>query len=258
MKLVFPDGEHPQVLLGAGVNRIGSGPGASIVLDHPGVRPEHCQLHVTGQGVMLSASAGIEVSVNGLRVEGVMALRPGDTVAFHEVRAKLVELDANAAARRTVLDDCARSAANDDPGATAVRAVLPRFMLRGVEGSVAGRTFPLLGPVVVGRSEECGLRMDEEGLSRKHARLVPTSEGVQLEDLGSTNGSYVNGSRVLRAELRDGDEVSFDTLRFRLSGPAGPKREEAPPPLPGLRRLPAIAWVGAAAAVSALAWWLSA
>ncbi|MEG3193943.1 FHA domain-containing protein, partial [Lysobacter sp. D1-1-M9] len=138
---------------------------ASIVLDHPGVRPEHCQLHVTGQGVMLSASAGTEVSVNGRRVEGVMALRPGDTVAFHEVRAKLVELDANAAARRTVLDDCARSAANDDPGATAVRAVLPRFMLRGVEGSVAGRTFPLLGPVVVGRSEECGLRMDEEGLS---------------------------------------------------------------------------------------------
>src|SRR5690606_37280590 len=119
------------------------------------------------------------------------------------------------------------------------------------------RAFPLLGPVVVGRAEDCGMRMDEEGLSRKHARLVPTADGVQLEDLGSTNGSYVNGSRVLRAEMRDGDEVSFDTLRFRLSGPPGPKRVEAPSRRPDWRRLHSSAWLGAAAMVVALAWWIA-
>ena len=58
MKLVFPGGEHPQVLLGPGVNRIGSAPDANIVIDRPGVLPRHCELQVTAQGVMLQVSAG--------------------------------------------------------------------------------------------------------------------------------------------------------------------------------------------------------
>ena len=57
MKLVFPGGEHPQVLLGPGVNRVGSDPDANIVLDRPGVLPQHCQLHVTDHGVMLRRAA---------------------------------------------------------------------------------------------------------------------------------------------------------------------------------------------------------
>ena len=61
------------------------------------------------------------------------------------------------------------------------------------------------------------MRLDEAGISRMHARLLPTDEGVQLEDLGSTNGSFINERRVLRGEVRVGDEIGFDSLRFRLS-----------------------------------------
>src|SRR3546814_4092411 len=75
MKLVFPGGEHPQVLLGQGVNRVGSDPLANIVLDRPGVLPQHCQLHVTDQAVMLSVTSGIAVTVNGHAVDGLIALR---------------------------------------------------------------------------------------------------------------------------------------------------------------------------------------
>ena len=52
-----------------------------------------------------------------------------------------------------------------------------------------------------------------------HARLLPTDEGVLLEDLGSTNGTFLNGKRVLRGEAHIGDEIGFDTLRFRLLAP---------------------------------------
>ena len=52
-----------------------------------------------------------------------------------------------------------------------------------------------------------------------HARLLPTDEGVLVEDLGSTNGCFINGKRVLRGEARGGDEIGFDTLRFRLVAP---------------------------------------
>ena len=99
MKLVFPGGEHPQVLLGPGVNRVGSDPQATIVLDHPGVRPQHCQLHVTPNGVMLDVPHGTTVSVNGRQVDGLISLRPGDSVAFDGVEAKLSSMEAPAAVR---------------------------------------------------------------------------------------------------------------------------------------------------------------
>jgi pSer/pThr/pTyr-binding forkhead associated (FHA) protein len=230
MKLVFPGGEHPQVLLGQGVNRVGSDPMANIVLDRPGVLPQHCQLHVTDQAVMLSVSPGIAVSVNGHAVDGLIALRAGDNVCFDGIQARLAALDPTAAARhRALAAGCAQGAANDDPGATAVRPVLPQFVLRGISGSVFGRTFPLLGPMSVGRADECALQLGDEGLSRRHARLIPTADGVQLEDLGSTNGCFINGARVLRGVARSGDEIVFDAVRFRVLGPAS----EA-----GLRRRP--------------------
>jgi hypothetical protein len=227
MKLVFPGGEHPQVLLGPGVSRIGSDPNATIVLDCPGVMPDHCQLHVTAHGVMLEAPRGTSVSVNGRAVDGLIALRAGDTVSFNSVQAKLSSLEAVAAVRHQAgAPGKVPASANDDPGVTAVRTVLPRYVLRCLSGESFGRSFPLHGVTLVGRAPECAMRLDEAGISRMHARLLPTDEGVQLEDLGSTNGSFINERRVLRGEVRVGDEIGFDALRFRLV--ASLQNEHAP------------------------------
>ena len=220
MKLVFPGGEHPQVLLGPGVSRIGSDPHANIVIDRPGVMPQHCQLHVTPSGVMLDVPHGTTVSVNGRQVDGLIALRAGDSVAFDRIEARLASVDSAGAVRQLGTRGVRLAeSANDDPGATAVRPIVPRYVLRGVSGETFGRTYPVPGVTTIGRAPECTLRMDEAGLSRIHARLLPTDDGLLLEDLGSTNGSFLNGRRVLRGEARPGDEIGFDTLRFRLAAP---------------------------------------
>ena len=79
MKLVFPNGEHGQVLLNPGVNRIGSSAEAAVVLTVPGIAPEHCTIHVTQTGANLQVpSSGGPVEVNGKRVADLMALRAGD------------------------------------------------------------------------------------------------------------------------------------------------------------------------------------
>ncbi len=253
MKLVFPGGEHPQVLLGPGVNRVGSDPAANIVLDRPGVLPQHCELHVTAGGVMLQVPHGTTVSVNGRAVDGLIALRPGDSVSFDRVQARLATLEAAAPIRRHA--GSLPAPANDDPGATAVRPVLPRFVLRGVSGQGFGRSHALLGPTVVGRAPECGLRIDESGLSRQHARLVPTDDGVQVEDLGSTNGSSINGKRVQRGLAAPGDEIGFDALRFLVSAPA--QSSDSAPPAPPVvveRVISPWWWVGLAAMGLAAIW----
>jgi pSer/pThr/pTyr-binding forkhead associated (FHA) protein len=231
MKLVFPGGEHPQVLLEPGVSRVGSDPQATIVLHASGVLPQHCQLHVSATGVMLDVPHGIAVSVNGRPVEGVIALRAGDSVGFDHVLARLAPTQAEGA------PDGRAFAANDDVGLTVMRPVMPMFVLRGVTGGAFGRSYPLHGPLTVGRSPECDVQLGDPGLSRVHARLVPCDDGVQIEDLDSTNGTFVNDHRVKRAKAGIGDEIGFDKVRFRLIGSAAshlPAPEtDTPPALPG-------------------------
>lgn len=216
MKLVFPGGEHPQVLLGPGVNRVGSDPESNVVINRPGVRPQHCLLHVTGSGVMLEVPPSADVCVNGRTVDGLISLRAGDAVAFNGVQARLAAIEPAAAVRRLSQPWHASSPANDDPGVTAVRPVAPKFVLRGTAGRAFGRSIPLAGTLTVGRGPECSLRLDEPGLSRAHARLLATEQGVLVEDVGSSNGTFINGKRVLRGEARVGDEIGFDTMRFQV------------------------------------------
>ncbi|NZA26288.1 FHA domain-containing protein [Luteimonas sp. SJ-92] len=221
LKLVFPGGEHPQVLLGPGVSRIGSDPHANIVLDRPGVLPSHFELQVGAHGVTLKVPEGIAVRVNGRMVYGVLALRPGDVVGFEQVQARLVSMEAAGAVPAAPDGAPANDSApaNDDADATAVRPALPRYVLRGVSGRAFGRSYPLVGITVVGRAAECTLRFEESGLSRSHARLSPAADGIEIQDLGSSNGSFLNGRRVQMALARAGDEIGFDQLRFRLIAP---------------------------------------
>ncbi len=230
MKLVFPGGEHPQVLLDQGVNQVGSDPDSTIVIDRPGVLPRHCQLHVTANGVMLDVPPGTTVSVNGRQVDGLIALRTGDTVSFDQVQARLAAMESVAGVHRMGQSGSMPRPANDEPGVTAIRPILPKYVLRGVSGVVFGRNIPLLATTSIGRAPECNLQIDEPGLSRLHARAIPTDDGVQLEDQGSTNGTYINGKRVVRGVARAGDEIGFDTIRFRLtaSNQAEPPTDEVP------------------------------
>ncbi|MBK9030596.1 MAG: GGDEF domain-containing protein [Myxococcales bacterium] len=77
-------------------------------------------------------------------------------------------------------------------------------------GAGMGRRFGLTRPEhVVGRLPDLDIPLEGEGLSRKHARVFRDDGGWQVEDLGSTNGVYVNDVKVQRQALRDGDLVRF-------------------------------------------------
>lgn len=209
MKLVFA-ADHSQILLEQGVKRIGSAADADIVLRGEGVLPQHAELHVTPQGVMLKVLQGAQITVNQRPVDGLISLRPDDAIGFGHIVASIVSVETVRAPNRPA------APVIDDAGTTTVRAALPKYALRAQNGRMLGRTFPLTGPTLVGRSAECQLRVEDSSLSRKHAKLIPTNEGVVIEDQGSTNGSFLNGARVQRAVAKAGDEIGFDTLRFRL------------------------------------------
>ena len=82
-------------------------------------------------------------------------------------------------------------------------------------GGRAGETFPLAAErVVIGRSPECEVFLDDVTVSRNHAVVVRDGETYAIEDSGSLNGTYVNRRRVDRARLDDGDEVQIGKYRM--------------------------------------------
>jgi pSer/pThr/pTyr-binding forkhead associated (FHA) protein len=93
-----------------------------------------------------------------------------------------------------------------------------RFFLRKVpEGSETEIT----GPLLVGHLPECGLRLPPGGPtggpSRRHAQLSLDADKVSVEDLHSTNGTFVNGDRIgARTELKNGDRVRFDREEYEF------------------------------------------
>jgi pSer/pThr/pTyr-binding forkhead associated (FHA) protein len=73
------------------------------------------------------------------------------------------------------------------------------------------------GTVTIGRSSACNIQILTHFVSREHARLtVSPRGGVIIEDLGSTNGVFVNSVRVDRQELHHGDVVTVGESQFRF------------------------------------------
>lgn len=230
MKLLFPNGEHAPVELDSGSAMLGSASDADIVLMAPGIAPRHAQIDFAGATAKLSVPHPENlVTVNGKPVTGTVELKPGDLVTFAAIRARAVAVEkaSNAPAPRP------READVDDDGRTKVRMALPKFVLRGVSGVTFGKIFPLQSTVVIGRQSECEIPIPSEEVSRRHAELKVTPDGVMVEDLGSSNGTYVNDRRITRQLMKAGDELRLDTIRFLLLAPGqemgqSAARSEAP------------------------------
>ena len=110
--------------------------------------------------------------------------------------------------------------------------------LEMIAGKSPGKTWPLTeGNGIIGRTSRAQVQLEDDGVSREHAKLVTTDEGfVNLVDLGSTNGTFLNGGRVDVAVVREGDRIEIGpdvTLRFGYATPnAGTATDEpAEPPI---------------------------
>ena len=212
MKLIFPNGEHPQALLNDGVNRIGSAPDSQVRLNLPGIAPVHCELSLQGSGVTLRIpDASNPITLNGKPIQGVMALRSNDMIGIGGVQARFVVVE--------VARGRSAPEADGDTGSTRLRMAVPKFVLRGVSGAAFGKNYPVPSQVTIGRAPECEISIPSDEISRKHAQVKPLSDGLSVEDLGSSNGTFINGQQVKQGILRPGDELRLDTIRFLLVAP---------------------------------------
>jgi pSer/pThr/pTyr-binding forkhead associated (FHA) protein len=77
------------------------------------------------------------------------------------------------------------------------------------------REFPLTREsTVVGRLPECALRIQTADVSRRHCEFTSAADGLSLRDLGSSNGTFVNGKRVAACKLAPGDQIAVGPVVF--------------------------------------------
>jgi DNA-binding winged helix-turn-helix (wHTH) protein len=83
-------------------------------------------------------------------------------------------------------------------------------LLIAQEGPLEGERWAVDKTLILGRDSTCGIVIPERQVSRYHARITPTEEGVILEDMGSKNGTYRNGEKInTPVALQDGDTIQI-------------------------------------------------
>jgi pSer/pThr/pTyr-binding forkhead associated (FHA) protein len=92
------------------------------------------------------------------------------------------------------------------------------WTLRFISGKYQGGEFPLRPhrEIVIGRSSDLDMVLVEDMVSRKHAKITTDDRTVSIQDLGSTNGTFVNGEKIRKVELKDGDRILIGTSIIKL------------------------------------------
>lgn len=94
------------------------------------------------------------------------------------------------------------------------------WALRAESDLLASQFYVLQPKTIIGRSSECDITIDSELLSRRHAEISIVDGELRIVDLGSSNGTFLNGKKIEEASANAGDELRFDQQTFIIVGPS--------------------------------------
>ncbi|MBO6658079.1 MAG: FHA domain-containing protein [Pseudomonadales bacterium] len=209
LKIQFKDGSGDPVDLVPPGKTIGQGSVNDIVIDKDGVNGFHADIQVDGDAVSITdINTPSGTLVNGDKISGPTNLRAGDVITVGGVELEVVEEDPAAGGKTLVLS-----------GTALIEVGSSSWSLVTDTEPEKGQVIPVVERIEIGRALDCDISILEPGLSRKHAELEPVGDKLTLRDLGSVNGTWVNAEKVDEVELKDGDQLQFDKVRFIVSAP---------------------------------------
>ena len=177
---------------------VGREPGLPVTVPVDGVSRRHAKITLEGRSYWIENLSAAGTFVNGVLV----------------VRERLAHLDVITLGKKLDLLFLVR--AIDAPASLTADGIVRAALVP--EGADAAPFEITPGEVLIGRSSSNNLVLDESGaVSKVHARIERSPVQLVLRDLGSSNGTFVNGTRVMTAPLSDGDVISFaNVVNFRV------------------------------------------
>lgn len=211
LQVHFSNRQQPDQPLKWGVQRIVRHASGQVGLGDDRVGPLLLsQFCVDERGVWLQVANGIRgIHVNGRPVQRMAMLRAGDSVYVEGTELLL----------QGVCEPVV-----DPPPEKAMAGGDMRQLLRGLGGRYHGRCFPLDCARTIGAAPDSDIVIDEPAFAARHARVEHHGERVLLRDLGSADGTRVNGRKVRHCWLQAGDQLVFEGgQRFVLEVPLDPR-----------------------------------
>ena len=214
-ELVFVNSEISTIALDKPIIKIGRDRRNDLVLNQEGVSGFHAEFHLeNNQLYILDVESTNGTFVNGERIYGKKAVEPWSKVKFDDIEAEIRDT-------KSVKPTTIRKVVTDQDLPKKVK-VAKSWVLVGESNPVKQKTFPIADKMSIGRSPENDIRIDHEMVSSKHAELKLSGEILIIRDLESTNGTFVNGTKITETILKPGDEIRFDEVMMRLDGPTQP------------------------------------
>lgn len=194
----------------------------------PTLAPHHATiLRDRGRYILRDAGTQLGVGLNGQRVTEA-ELTSGDMIQLGTIQLRFL-LKSGQKRRVTAPEYRAAAVPVGGPAPVAAPAPTPSmptqafsavaaspFGILATNGPLSGQRFPVSQPIEVGRESGAILLPFDANVSRRHASLNPSPGGLQVVDLGSTNGTLLNGTRVSQALAKIGDQIQIGQTVFQV------------------------------------------
>lgn len=180
--------------------RVGRKAVNDFILDSPSAADLQFTIAARGDQLLLKNRVeGTTIEVNGKPVASRCPLREGDRIRVADLELEIIDPKKESAKGREAKTG---------------------WSLKANNTALNNRVFSLAQVTLIGRANECDISMAVAHLSRRHAELRVEDGLLYVKDLGSANGTYLNGKKITEARVRRGDELRFDTLSFGVIGPS--------------------------------------
>lgn len=210
LKLQFLDNRQPSMWLVDPRLSIGRDKSNSLVINDEGVSVFHAELRQEDGKLFLWDSGSVNGTfINGEQMTGKREVHAGDIIRFYQVEVQVIDPSKGPAVALS-------QAINREQE----KPAHPQWQIKAMTGTTSGKMYLVDGTKVIGRDPGCDIIISGPHVSRRHAELSIRSGSLWMKDLGSSNGSFLNGKRSEESVLKNGDEVKFDAMTFRIVGPA--------------------------------------
>ena len=189
-----------------------------LVIKDDQVQPFHAKIKQKNHRVFIEPIDNAIVRINGLGITEQTEVMLGDLIGIDQIELTLI--DPTRQPKSTV-----PAGSKSKPSLKAVSDV--KWQIKAMTGPLAGKLMNVDGMKRIGRDPASEIVVSGGHVSRRHAELILRDEQLWIRDLGSSNGTYVNGKKTHEQPLFLGDEVKVDAVVFRVVQGLSPKAAPA-------------------------------
>ncbi|MEM9101315.1 MAG: FHA domain-containing protein [Pseudomonadota bacterium] len=211
LKLKYKDERKPSIWLVSPVLKIGHDKNCDIVIDDEGVADIQAELYTQDEAISIKPlGSGPSTLVNENIITQFTGLNISDIIRIGETELEVID----------PLQEHQPLPSIDEEIKTGARTKIDnKWMLKSTSSPFQGRTFTVQDRMTIGRDKSSDITIPLNHVSRKHAELLFNANQLLIKDLGSRNGTFVNGKKISKQLLKHKDEIRIDMISFMVVAP---------------------------------------